>query len=306
MTRHESTIVLAAILLIAPVGPVMARAAATTASSTRLFADSRLATFDRISIEIVGHGPDLVFIPGLASSRETWRATAERLRDRYRLHLIQIAGFAGEPARGNADGPVVIPTAEAIDAYIVGQKLSPAVVIGHSLGGTIALWLAEHHPDHLKKILLVDTLPFFATVMMGPGATPDQVRGVAEKIRTGPPQPAEARDRMLAAMVTGPTKRARLADWAKASDPTVVANALADDPGTRPRPGLAAIPTPITLLYPDYLSVGMPAGAADGQYGAAYAAAPHKVLRRVDHSLHFIMLDQPEAFAADLDAFLGS
>ena len=34
---------------------------------------------DRFSDEVVGKGPDLVFIPGLASSRVTWKATAERL-----------------------------------------------------------------------------------------------------------------------------------------------------------------------------------------------------------------------------------
>jgi pimeloyl-ACP methyl ester carboxylesterase len=117
---------------------------------------------DRFSDEIVGHGPDLVFIPGLASSRDTWKATAARLKAHYRLHLIQVAGFAGEPARANAQGPVVIPTAEAIDAYLVEQHLAPAIVIGHSLGGTIVLYLAEHHPADLKKALMVDSLPFYA------------------------------------------------------------------------------------------------------------------------------------------------
>jgi pimeloyl-ACP methyl ester carboxylesterase len=49
----------------------------------------------------------------------------------------------------------------------------------------------------------------------------------------------------------------------------------------------------------------VPVGATDHSYGAAYAAAPTVKLERVDHSLHFIMLDQPAAFAADLDAFLA-
>jgi hypothetical protein len=46
----------------------------------RLFADSRIVVRDRFSDEVVGKGPDVVFIPGLASSRATWKATAERLR----------------------------------------------------------------------------------------------------------------------------------------------------------------------------------------------------------------------------------
>src|SRR5471032_1640477 len=90
-------------------------------SPTRLYPDSTIVSRDRFSDEIVGSGPDVFFIPGLASSRATWRATAERLKAHYRLHLIQVAGFAGEPVRGNASGEVLAPTAEAIDAYLVQQ-----------------------------------------------------------------------------------------------------------------------------------------------------------------------------------------
>jgi pimeloyl-ACP methyl ester carboxylesterase len=278
--------------------------AVPVAVAPRLFADSKVIVGQRFSVEIVGQGPDVIFVPGLASSRETWRATAQRLRGRYRLHLVQVAGFAGEPARANASGDVLIPTAEALDAYIVSARLSPAVLVGHSMGGTIALYLAEHHPDHLKKALIVDALPFFAVTMIGPQATVESMKPVAERIRSSPPMTGAAQSKMLATMVTGDADRARVAGWAAASDGSVVGRALADDLTLDLRPGLASIVTPITVLYPDNLAVGMPAGAADGYYGAAFAALPHRTLKRVDHSLHFIMLDQPAVFAADLDEFL--
>ncbi len=110
---------------------------------------------------------------------------------------------------------------------------------------------------------------------------------------------------MIAAMVTAPADRARVEAWGRMSDPSVVSRALADDLELDLRPGLAAIPTPITLLYPDYVALGAPVGATDATYGAAFAPVAAKTLIRVDHSLHFIMLDQPAAFAADLDAFLA-
>jgi pimeloyl-ACP methyl ester carboxylesterase len=59
-------------------------------------------TRDRFSDEIVGQGPDLIFLPGLASSRDVWKAETARLKNHYRVHLIQIAGFAGAPSRANA------------------------------------------------------------------------------------------------------------------------------------------------------------------------------------------------------------
>jgi pimeloyl-ACP methyl ester carboxylesterase len=279
--------------------------AAPATSSPRLFADDKVFTAGRISVEVVGQGPDLVLIPGLASSRETWKATAERLKDHYRLHLVQVAGFAGEPARDNAAGPVLEPTAEAIDAYIRDQGLAPATVIGHSLGGTMILWLAIHHPQDLRRALVVDALPDFAQVMLGANAPPEQVKAMAEGMRRAPPRPASANEKMLAAMVGGADNRALVAAWSQASNPSAVQNALADDLELDLRPALGRIYTPITLLYPDNTPVGAPPGAMDGFYKTAFAQAPTIKLERVDKSLHFIMLDQPAAFSEALDAFLA-
>lgn len=52
---------------------------------------------DRLSVEVIGQGPDVILIPGFGCSREVWRATAERLKATHRVHLVQLAGFAGEP-----------------------------------------------------------------------------------------------------------------------------------------------------------------------------------------------------------------
>lgn len=261
---------------------------------------------DRFSDEIAGQGPDLVFIPGLASSRDTWKAVAERLKARYRVHLIQVAGFAGESARGNAGGEVVVPTAEAIDAYLVEQRLVPATIIGHSLGGTMTLYLSERHPEHLKKAMLVDALPFFATLMMGPSATVEAVKPIAEQVRGGAEKMSDAqRDQMMRSMATAPSDLATIKGWSEASDKGVVMNATADDMMLDLRPGLAKLTTPIVLLHPDYSPLGSPPGVSDQMYRTAYAAAPTVKVVEIAPSLHFIMLDQPAKFDAALDAFLA-
>jgi pimeloyl-[acyl-carrier protein] methyl ester esterase len=265
----------------------------------RLFPDAPYSQGERFSVEVLGHGPDIIFIPGLASSRAVWKATAERLKSKYRVHLIQVSGFAGEPARGNASGPVLVPTAEAIDAYIVANHLAPATVVGHSLGGTMALWLAECHPEHLKKILVADALPFFGLVFGGAGATEASMKPMADIIRASATTSREdASDAILNTMVTAPTDKATLIAWSHASDKSAVANAMADDITTDLRPTLGAIKVPATLLYP--------ASSADGAYAQFYAMAPQIKRVRIDNSLHFIMLDQPEAFAKELDAFLAA
>jgi len=163
---------------------------APASDPNRLFADSKLIVRDRISVEVVGSGPDLILVPGLDSSRQTWKHTAERLRGKYRLHLVQVAGFSGEPARANAAGRILAPTAEAIDTYIVEAGLAPAVYIGHSLGGTMGLYLAQHHPEHLKKVLLVDSLPFYGVLMGGPAATAETIRPMADRMEAMMSAPA--------------------------------------------------------------------------------------------------------------------
>lgn len=286
-------------------------APAAAADSNRLFPDSEVVVRDRFSDEIVGEGPDLVFIPGLASSRATWRTVAESLRARYRLHLIQVAGFAGEPSRANAEGEVVKPTAEAIADYLRGEKLTPAVVIGHSLGGTMTLYLAETHPEVLKKALIVDALPFFGVLQGGPSVTVEQIEPRAAQARDAmlataeKPVSAEALEPQMAQMSKLADARHMIAEWGAVSDRRVVARTLYEDMTLDLRPGLPDIKTPIVLLFPDYTPVGMAPGMAQRIYSTLYAPAPSVTPKEVSESAHFIMIDQPETFADALDEFLA-
>jgi pimeloyl-ACP methyl ester carboxylesterase len=70
------------------------------------------------------------------------------------------------------------------------------------------------------------------------------------------------------------------------------------------RPKLREIKTPVTMLYPWDSSTGMPQVMVEGLYQDNFAPLPNKTLVRIDNSFHFIMFDQPDAFAAQVDAFL--
>jgi pimeloyl-ACP methyl ester carboxylesterase len=60
----------------------------------------------------------------------------------------------------------------------------------------------------------------------------------------------------------------------------------------------------VTILYPWDPLTGMPQAAFDGLYRESFAPLPNKTIVRIDGSFHFIMLDQPDVFAAQVDAFL--
>src|SRR5882724_1259443 len=119
---------------------------------------------NRMTVTVRGHGPDVLLIPGLATSSAVWDATASHLENHFRLHIIQVAGFAGSPAQGNAQGPVMQPTVDAIDAYIKTNKLQAPRVIGHSLGGLMGSMLAIQHPEDVDRLMIVDSLPFFSAL----------------------------------------------------------------------------------------------------------------------------------------------
>ena len=124
---------------------------------------------------MIGPGPDVILIPGLASSREVWRPMADRLKATHRVHLVQLAGFAGEPW-SHGDGAFVAAGGRGTGPLYREAGLERPAVIGHSMGGLSGLMLAQPHPELVGRLMIVDTLPFYSA-MFGPTATAEQARG---------------------------------------------------------------------------------------------------------------------------------
>ena len=266
-------------------------------------------TSDRLSVEVLGQGPDVILIPGFGSSREVWRATAERLKATRRVHMVQLAGFAGEPWRHGDTGPFVAPVVEELDRYIREQGLERPAVVGHSMGALVGLRLAQSHPEAVGKLLSVDSLPFFSA-LYGPQVTPATAAPFAEQAAAGflntPDEAYRAGQTQSAAgLVRDPATRAAMVEWVLASDKQALAAAIRDVMTNDARPELAAMTTPVTALYAADADGGAPAAMADAMWTREYATLPGVELIRVDGSRHFIMADQPERFAELLDAFLA-
>lgn len=273
-----------------------------------VFGGNHAHAADRMTVTVTGKGPDVILIPGLASSGAVWDATVKQLSTTHRVHVVQVAGFAGAPIAGNAEGAVVEPLVEAVDGYIKSAKLKSPAVIGHSMGGFTGLLLARRHPEDISRLMIVDSLPFFA-VLFSPAATVESVKPQAAMMRDGivamaPDAFAAQQAATVQRFVKSPEGQKLVLDWSKASSQPVVARAMYDLLTTDARGELAAIKTPVTLLYAYDASTGFPAQMVDKTYADAYAALPGVALKRVDDARHFIMLDQPQAFAAAVETFL--
>ena len=77
----------------------------------------------RITVSTRGQGPDLILIPGLASTADVWRGAADRLAGGRRLHLVSVRGFGDLPAGANASGgPWLLGERfSALDVYLGSQ-----------------------------------------------------------------------------------------------------------------------------------------------------------------------------------------
>jgi pimeloyl-ACP methyl ester carboxylesterase len=266
------------------------------------------AAAPRFTVEVRGQGPDVILIPGLASSSAVWDDTVKQLQSRYRLHVVQVAGFAGAPVGANAEGPVIQPTVDALDGYIKSARLKSPAVIGHSMGGLMGLMLARQHPEDVGRLMVVDSLPFYA-VVFSPQATVEAVKPQAAAMRdmaqkSTPEQWAAGETRTMARLVKSPVGLKAATEAAIASDPSVTGRALYDDLTTDLRGEIASIKTPTVMLYPWDEATGAPQAAYDALYTSAYAPMTSAKVKRIDGSLHFIMLDQPAAFAAEVESFL--
>jgi len=256
--------------------------------------------------------PDVVLIPGLASSRTVWDGEVKLLAPNYRLHLVQVNGFAGAPAGANAKGELLPALVEELHAYVssllYSGRLRP-VVIGHSLGGLLGMMLAEKYPLDMRKLVIVDTLPYYA-VLFNPSATVDSVKPMATGIRAhmatmSAAEYAAGEQTMVAGMSNTPEGQKAAAESSLASDRAVVAEALYEDLLTDMRPEVAKIKTPTLVLYQyDPTAKMPPADAYEALVKEGYKTMPNVTLVRVEGSRHFIMYDQPAKFDAAVEGFL--
>lgn len=285
--------------------------ALSSAACAHTVADEPQAPFDgdRINVISEGRGPDVVLIPGLSSHPEIWDDLTARLKATHRVHRVHVRGFAGLDAGANAEGAFIEPVAHAIAEWMGFEKIRGAAVIGHSLGGTLAMTVASHHPELVGRLMVVDMVPFNGVWFAPPGATAASVAPVADATAARfaamtPEQWAAAAAPAIGTMVTDEAKKAGPVRHAAQTDNRVAARAMRDLIATDLRPDLAKLTIPVTVLYVHGPNIPLDGAIIDAVFAQQYAVLPSAQVKFIPNSRHFIMLDQPEVFASEVNAFL--
>jgi pimeloyl-ACP methyl ester carboxylesterase len=259
-------------------------------------------------VEVTGRGEPMILIPGLASSGEVWESTVARYKANYECHVLTLAGFAGQSA---VKAPFLEKVRNDLAAYIVEKKLKKPTIVGHSLGGFMALWLASVEPDLAGRLVIVDSLPFLGAIN-NPNATPETTKPQAEAMRKAvtavqtEEQRRKTQTMYLQAMISDPAKVALALEWGVKSDPETVAQAMYEMYTIDLRPTLPRIKSP-TLVVGTWIAYQQYAtrAAVEKTFRDQYANLPRYRFVMSEAGKHFVMYDDPKLLFSEMDAFLG-
>jgi pimeloyl-ACP methyl ester carboxylesterase len=251
-------------------------------------ADSRKA----FTVDVTGKGPPVILIPGLGCPASVWDGTIAHLKDTREVHTITVAGFAGTAA---GDRPPVNAVREQLAAYIRDKKLDHPVVMGHSMGGFLAIWLAEAEPTLVGPVVVVD-----ASATMG-GGDPEW-EPLARKQRDAylamsRPEFEATLKKRFAAMFGEPQKHDAIIAAVARSDQKAYAAAYWELNTVDLRPQLKKITAPVLAIFADSPNHEYHRGNLKGIAKLEVVVVPK--------SKHFVMQDAPAAYFRALDAFLA-
>jgi pimeloyl-ACP methyl ester carboxylesterase len=247
-----------------------------------------------------GVGKPILFLPGFITPGTVWYETIENLERKYQNHIFTYAGFGGVAA---IDTPWYPSIKRDIINYIKKEKLSNITIIGHSMGGTLAIDIAAVLPNKVQKIILVDALPAMRALMM-PGVSADMIHYNSPYNNQILIQDEKAFRKNAVMMAGGMTadkeKSDTIINWIVRADRKTYVYGYTDLLKLDLREDLKRIKAKTLILGATFPTKEV----AKTTFESQYAFLQNKRLEIAPHSKHFIMFDQPEWFYAQVNAFL--
>lgn len=179
----------------------------------------------RASYGVGGDGPPVVFLHGWAMGHHAYKRAVRRLTTRgCRVYAPAMPGFAR-----SADLPSHAMSIEGYAAWVAAFMdevaiVDPALVIGHSFGGGVAIKLAHDHPEHVRYLVLLNSVGGGAGVRFSDRPPWDWVLGFARElfpIDKGIEMVQAMRDDLLTNMITNPVGLLKAGQLARRADLTV-------------------------------------------------------------------------------------
>ncbi len=105
---------------------------------------------------VTGEGEPLILLHGLFGSLENLGGVAQRLQDRWQIHALDQRNHGRSP---HTDEMNYAAMAEDVMAYLDEQGLDRVALLGHSMGGKVAMQAALAHPERVSRVIVADIAP---------------------------------------------------------------------------------------------------------------------------------------------------
>lgn len=256
-----------------------------------------------ISVEVTGKGKPIILIPGFTVPGDIWNPLVKKLEKNYECHIVTLAGFGGiEPI----EFPWLPKVNESLKKYVLKNDLQNATIIGHSLGGTIATWLAAKNDLKLSKIILIDALPASGALMI-PDFDPENLVYDSpynnQQLAMDDITFEQTATAMSKGMSTKESEQERIKNWILESDRKTYVYGYTDYLKLDLREDLKNISIPVTII-----AATKPYGTemVKQTYKSQYANLKDYKFIIAEDSAHFIMLDKPDWFLEQIQLILSS
>jgi pimeloyl-ACP methyl ester carboxylesterase len=256
-----------------------------------------------ISYVAEGEGEPVVLLHGIPTWGYLWHLLLPPLAGSYRIYLPDLLGFGYSDKRDGFDRSIA-RQAEAIDAWMEKVGIKQATIVGHDIGGGVALRLAVSFPRRVARLCLMnsvcyDSWPIEAVLQFGHPETRRRLSAwtatlllkQALKIGFASSPSADLLDGLLAPYATEAGKLSLIRD----------AVALDTNQTMEMIPALQRMTVPTLILW------GEEDRFQPVEYGERLAwDIPGARLIRIKQARHFVMIDRPNEVRDHLFRFLGS
>lgn len=242
----------------------------------------------------------IIFIPGFASSGDVWNETKANFEKDFTCYTFTMAGFAGVKPQPN---PSFKNWENEIANYIKDNKIEKPIVVGHSMGGGLALAVAADYPELISKIVVVDALPCLAALMdpsFKSKENNDCSAMVSQMTALSDTQFYDMQKKTMPRLLEDASKLEMVVDWSMKSDRKTFAQMYCDFFNTDLRDKIAAVKCPSLILLESYFINLKP--AVEGQYKNLKTAN----FQYAGKGLHFIMYDDTAWYLNQISNFIKS
>lgn len=249
-------------------------------------------------VQKTGEGSaSIIFIPGFGCSGEVWDQTKANFEKDFSCYTLTMAGFAGVPAKGD---PSFDYWKTSIADFIKDSAIEKPILVGHSMGGVLAMAIAADYPDLMDRIVVVDGLACLQALTNPsfiPLKDPDCSTMVAQIKGISDDKFYQIQKASIAQMVADTSMRDEIIAWTVASDREVFARMYCDFWNTDLREKISAIKCPVLVL----LSSGMVNFKSGIQ--AQFQNLKTADIQFAKKGLHFIMFDDRQWYLDQLTKF---